>query len=149
MTCLSDNRESNNNAQLNVIKYTISFQRDDRRRVNFIHFTGTNDEKSNFICVLILLIGALESIKESQRRSREAARRVQSAGGIIGESSVKREQAEDLLKRNSEFERTLTQNENDLRDLDRRVDRINAGIVDLNEKVSTIYILSDKPNSTD
>lgn len=66
---------------------------------------------------------------------------MQSAGGIIGESSVKREQAEDLLKRNSEFERTLTQNENDLRDLDMSIDRINAGIVDLNEKVSVQFTL--------
>ena len=67
---------------------------------------------------------------------------MQSGGILIGESSVKREQAEDLLKRNSEFERTLTQNENDLRDLNNRVDRINAGIVDLNEKVSKIDVKS-------
>ncbi len=83
----------------------------------------------------LLQTGALESIKESQRRSREAGRRVQTAGGILGESSTKRQQADDLLKRNGEFERQLRQNENDLRDLDGRVDRLNSGIVDLNEKV--------------
>ncbi len=89
--------------------------------------------------------GALESIKESQRRSREAGRRVQSAGGVLGESSIKRQQADDLLKRNGEFERTLRQNENDLRDLDNRVDRLNSGIVDLNEKVSAAFPALHRP----
>ena len=83
--------------------------------------------------------GALESIRESQRRSREAARRVQSGGVILGESSTKRQQAEDLLRRNGEFERTLRENANSLSDLDIRVDRINSGIVDLNEKVKFMF----------
>ena len=63
---------------------------------------------------------------------------MQSGGVILGESSTKRQQAEDLLRRNGEFERTLRENANSLSDLDIRVDRINSGIVDLNEKVKSI-----------
>ena len=63
---------------------------------------------------------------------------MQSGGVILGESSTKRQQAEDLLRRNGEFERTLRENANSLSDLDIRVDRINSGIVDLNEKVKFI-----------
>ena len=103
------------------------------------NFYSDSPPKLNCILSIFFYKGALESIRESQRRSREAARRVQSGGVILGESSTKRQQAEDLLRRNGEFERTLRENANSLSDLDIRVDRINSGIVDLNEKVKFMF----------
>ena len=87
------------------------------------------------------MAGAFNSTKESQRRSRVAARKVDEAGGLVRDSESIRQQVDDLLDdRQDEFDRQYRQNEGDLQDLNDQVLRLDDKIIDLNEAVSLQFI---------
>ncbi len=85
------------------------------------------------------ILGAFNSTKESERRSRAAQRKVDDAGGLVRDSESIRQQVDDLLSaQQSDFDRQYRENEGALRDLNDEVQRLDDDIIDLNEAVGDI-----------
>ena len=86
---------------------------------------------------ILLYVGAFNSTKESRRRSRLAARKVEEAGGLVRDSESIRNQVDELLNaQQDDFDRQYTKNDEELKDLNDEVQRLDDKIIDLNEAVS-------------
>jgi prophage DNA circulation protein len=92
------------------------------------------------IVTLISLVGAYNSIKESQNRSKIAQDTVDSTDIVIGNSMDVRRQTEAILDNNKEaFNNKTKMNEETLDQVAADINEMEQGIPDLNDKVISRY----------